>query len=93
MTQRKRLAIIGCGSSGLISLKYALEELPDWEIVAFEKTSQITGCWGSPPTGFVSTSTKYTTQFACHPEFDASVNPRVEAHDRSSQYQEFFSEQ
>ena len=71
----KRLAIIGCGSSGLISLKYALDALPDWEIICFEKTNKITGCWGAPYPGFVSTSTKYTTQFACMPEFNSDVHP------------------
>jgi hypothetical protein len=69
----KRLAIIGCGSSGLICLKTALAELPGWEVVCFERSGQITGCWGNPYPGFVSTSTKYTTQFACFPEQDASV--------------------
>jgi dimethylaniline monooxygenase (N-oxide forming) len=72
---RRRLAIIGCGSSGLITLKSALAELPGWEIVCFERTGQITGCWGNPYPGFVSTSTKYTTQFACFPERDAAVEP------------------
>ena len=72
---RRRVAIIGCGSSGLITLKTALAELPGWEIVCFEKTGQITGCWGNPYPGFVSTSTKYTTQFACFPERDAAVEP------------------
>lgn len=71
---RRRLAIIGCGSSGLISLKTALESLPEWEVVCFEKSGDITGCWGDPYPGFVSTSTKYTTQFACFPERDASVD-------------------
>lgn len=69
----KRLAIIGCGSSGLITLKLALDLLPDWEIVCFEKSNSIVGCWGNPHPGFVSTSTKFTTQFACHPVYDANV--------------------
>ena len=69
----KRLAIIGCGSSGLISLKTAIKTLPKWHIVCFEKSDQISGCWGNPYPGFVSTSTKYTTQFACYPEYDATV--------------------
>lgn len=71
----QRLAIIGCGSSGLICLKTALESLPGWEICCFEKTSQVTGCWGNPYPGFVSTSTKYTTQFSCFPDRDAAVEP------------------
>lgn len=70
---RRRLAIIGCGSSGLVTLKYALDELPDWDVVCFEKTDRITGVWGNPYRGFVSTSTKYTTQFSCFPERDAEV--------------------
>ena len=73
--QRRRLAIIGCGSSGLISLKYAIDFLPDWEIICYEATDRITGCWGSPHPGFISTSTKYATQFACFPVFDAKMNP------------------
>ncbi len=73
--RRQRLAIIGCGSSGLICLKSALDLLPsaEWEIVCFEKSERITGCWGNPYPGFVSTSTKYTTQFACFPLSDACV--------------------
>ena len=72
-TSRRRLAIIGGGSSGLICLKHGLDVLADWEIVCFEKSDRITGCWGNPYPGFVSTSTKYTTQFACFPQYDASV--------------------
>jgi len=71
---KRRLAIVGCGSSGLVTLKYALDALPDWGIVCFEKTDSITGCWGNPHPGFVSTSTKFTTQFACFALFDASVH-------------------
>lgn len=69
----KKLAIIGCGSSGLITLKSAIDTLPDWQIVCFEKGSRITGVWGNPYPGFVSTSTKYTTQFTCFPVRDAAV--------------------
>ncbi len=73
VTSRRRLAIIGGGSSGLICLKNGLDVLSDWEIVCFEKSDRIIGCWGNPYPGFVSTSTKYTTQFACFPQYDASV--------------------
>lgn len=75
----KRLGIIGCGSSGLITLKNAIDALPDWQICCFERSNRITGCWGHPPKGFVSTSTKYTTQFSCYPLFDAGVgnNPKT----------------
>lgn len=92
---RPRLAIIGGGSSGLICLKTALAELPDWEVVCFEKTGDITGCWGNPYPGFVSTSTKFTTQFACFPERDAQVEPdggqsRAEFY-RDGEYGEYLS--
>ena len=87
----KRLAIIGGGSSGLICLKYALDELPNWEIVCFEKTSEVTGCWGRPPRGFVSSSTKYTTQFACCRQYDATVTKSVVADDAALHSPEFFN--
>ena len=86
-SDRKRLAIVGCGSSGLITLKYALEFLPEWEVICFEQSDSITGCWGNPYPGFVSTSTKYTTQFACFPICNASVNADVGA-----SREEFFRE-
>jgi len=79
-----RLAIIGAGSSGLVTLKTALEHLPNWEIVCYEKSKSIQGCWGNPYPNFISTSTKYTTQFSCYQKFNATVNP-----DRS-QKSEFF---
>lgn len=87
---KKKLAIIGCGSSGLITLKYALEELSDWQVVAYEATSCITGCWGRPPSGFVSTSTKYTTQFACYPLYDARVHRNLSANAQTGRYPDFF---
>jgi len=74
ITNRRRLAIVGGGSSGLICLKNGLDLLADWDIVCFEKSDRVTGCWGNPYPGFVSTSTKYTTQFACFPQFDATIN-------------------
>lgn len=90
---QRRLAIIGGGSSGLICLKTALASLPDWQVTCFEKSDNITGCWGNPYPGFVSTSTKFTTQFACFPERDATVEPdagesRVEFY-RNGEYGEY----
>lgn len=70
-----RLAIIGTGASGLVTLKNALEELPDWEIVCFEKGNNTRGCWGNPYPGFVSTSTKYTTQFASFRQWGCRAEP------------------
>lgn len=81
----RRLAIIGAGSSGLASLKQALELLPDWQVTCFEQSSGITGAWGHPYDGFVSTSTKYTTQFASFPRYDASTHD-----DRGAGRREFF---
>ena len=81
----KRLAIIGCGSSGLVTLKTALDFLPDWEVTAFEQSGSIRGCWGDPHPGFVSTSTRYTTQFACFPKWKATVSP-----DGGQSREEFF---
>lgn len=54
-------------------LKSAKDALPDWQIACFEKGERITGVWGNPYPGFVSTSTKYTTQFTCFPVRDANV--------------------
>lgn len=71
----KRLAIVGGGGSGLVTLKHALDELPDWEIVCFEKSATTTGCWGDPYPGFVSTSTKYATQFSCFRRWSTEVDP------------------
>ena len=71
----KRLAIIGAGCSGLLTLKLARERLPDWEIVCFEKDGTTVGRWGNPYPNFVSTSTKYTTQFACHRKWDSRADP------------------
>ena len=99
MANRRRLAIVGGGSSGLICLKVAMELLPDWDIVCFEKSDRITGCWGNPYPGFVSTSTKYTTQFSCFAPFDADLKPdggesRAEffRDDQYGQYLEQFAE-
>lgn len=71
----KRLAIVGAGCSGLVTLKLARERLPGWEIVCFEKDGTTVGRWGNPYPNFVSTSTKYTTQFACHRKWDSSSDP------------------
>ena len=84
---RKRLAIVGAGSSGLILLYRAKQELKDWEIIVFERSNTIVGCWGKPYPGFVSTSTKFTTQFACFPIFDATV-----VRDHGVSRSEFFRE-
>ena len=93
---RRRLAIVGCGSSGLITLKYACDLLPDWEIQCFEASGEITGCWGDPYPGFVSTSTKFTTQFACFPKYSANTSsaPKCEKNEffQGDEYGQYLSE-
>lgn len=84
---KKKLAIIGAGSSGLITLKHAIDRLPGWEICCFEKSDTTIGCWGNPYPGFKSTSTKYTTQFACYRKYDTRVHP-----DRAKRSEEFYKE-
>jgi len=84
-TAERRLAIIGAGSSGSICLTLALERRPPWSVECFEASDRVCGAWGHPYDGFVSTSTKYTTQFSCFPEFDASVAP-----DHGASRAEFF---
>lgn len=68
------LAIIGAGSSGLVTLKIALTQLNGWTIECFERSSSVQGCWGNPYPGFVSTSTKFTTQFSCFQKYDNRVS-------------------
>ncbi len=82
---QERLAIIGAGSGGLVTLKLALDQLPDLEVCCFEKTSSTQGAWGKTYKGFVSTSTKYTTQFSCHRKFDSQVRAGA-----NEEYNEFF---
>jgi dimethylaniline monooxygenase (N-oxide forming) len=79
---RKKLVIIGSGSSGLISLKYAIDHLTDWDIVALESSNSLQGCWGNPYQDFISTSTKYTTQFRAFPLYDTKTG--------DNDYSEFF---
>ena len=82
---RKKLAIIGAGSGGLVTLKLALDQLPDFEVCCFEKTAATLGSWGRTYEGFVSTSTKYTTQFSCHRKYDSQVRFGAD-----EEYSEFF---
>lgn len=60
-----KIAVIGAGCSGLVTLKYLLDIYPATDIVCFEKSHSVRGCWGNQRPDFVSTSTKYTTQFSC----------------------------
>lgn len=75
--KKNKIAIIGAGSSGLITLKTLLDHLcpKEWEITCFEKSGSIQGCWGAPYEGFISTSTKYTTQFSCFAKYSSTTDP------------------
>ena len=68
------IAVIGAGSSGLITLKYLLDSFPASSIHCFEQSESVRGCWGNQREGFVSTSTKYTTQFSCFRKWQLDVS-------------------
>jgi dimethylaniline monooxygenase (N-oxide forming) len=70
-----KIAVIGAGSSGLVSLKYLLDMYPAADVVCFEKSHSVRGCWGDQREDFVSTSTKYTTQFSCFRKYLPQVTP------------------
>ncbi len=72
-----KIAVVGAGSSGLITLKYLLDAYPATEIICFEKSQSIRGCWGDPRPNFVSTSTKYTTQFSCFRQWEPTTAPEA----------------
>ncbi|GAB5519434.1 MAG: NAD(P)-binding domain-containing protein [Rhodothermales bacterium] len=68
-----RIAVIGTGSSGLVTLKYLRDAFPEADLVAFERGHTVRGCWGDPGPDFISTSTKYTTQFSCFRQWTPEV--------------------
>jgi dimethylaniline monooxygenase (N-oxide forming) len=70
-----KIAVVGAGSSGLVTLKYLLDTYPSPDIVCFEKSHSVRGCWGDQRPDFVSTSTKYTTQFSCFRKWLPDVAP------------------
>lgn len=70
-----KIAVIGAGSSGLVTLKYLLDTYPATDVICFEKGHSVRGCWGDQRPDFVSTSTKYTTQFSCFRKWSADVTP------------------
>ena len=70
-----KIAVVGAGTSGLVTLKYLLDTYPATDVVCFEKSHSVRGCWGDQRPGFVSTSTKYTTQFSCFRKWSPDVAP------------------
>ena len=77
------IAVVGGGSSGLVTLKYLLDTYPASDVVCFEKGHSVRGCWGDQRPDFVSTSTKYTTQFSCFRKWSADLAPE-------RNYEEFY---
>ena len=78
-----RIAVVGAGCSGLVTLKYLLDIYPATDILCFEKSHSVRGCWGDQRPDFVSTSTRYTTQFSCFRKWSPDVTPE-------QNYQEFY---
>jgi len=78
-----KIAVIGAGSSGLVTLKFLLDTYPAEDVVCFEKGHSVRGCWGDQRPDFVSTSTKYTTQFSCFRKWPLCVSPE-------QNYEEFY---
>jgi cation diffusion facilitator CzcD-associated flavoprotein CzcO len=70
-----KIAVIGAGCSGLVTLKYLLDSFPSDDVICFEKSHAIRGCWGNQRPDFISTSTKYTTQFSCFRKWSSDVSP------------------
>lgn len=70
-----KIAVIGAGCSGLVTLKYLLDSFPTNNVICFEKSHSIRGCWGNQRPDFISTSTKYTTQFSCFRKWTSDVSP------------------
>lgn len=74
-----RIAVIGAASSGLVTLKYLRDAMPHAELLCFEAGHSVRGCWGNQRPDFVSTSTKYTTQFSCFRRWPPTAGERAAA--------------
>jgi len=75
-----KIAVIGAGSSGLVTIRELVRRLPLATVVCYEKGNVVTGCWGNPYEGFVSTSTKFTTQFSGFRQYDLEVHHDAKAY-------------
>ncbi len=69
-----KIAVVGAGASGLVTLKYLRDAVAHADIVCFERGDSVRGCWGDQRPDFVSTSTKYTTQFSCFRRWSAKAS-------------------
>ena len=68
---KKRICIIGAGPAGLINLATLARDLDmsEWEIVLYERSNRFGGAWAWQDSEFMSTSTKFATQFASFVKF------------------------
>src|SRR4026209_1425198 len=89
-----KIAVVGAGTSGLVTLKYLLDTYPATDVFCFEKSYSVRGCWGDQRPDFVSTSTKYTTQFSCFRTWSPDVTPRqnFEEFYRGSEFGDYLEE-
>jgi hypothetical protein len=89
-----KIAVVGAGCSGLVTLKYLLDSFPTGEVTCFEKSHSVRGVWGDQRPDFVSTSTKYTTQFSCFRKWDAGVTSErnYEEFYRGSEFGDYLDE-
>jgi dimethylaniline monooxygenase (N-oxide forming) len=89
-----KIAVIGAGCSGLVTLKYLLDAFPSDDVICFEKSHSIRGVWGRQRPDFVSTSTKYTTQFSCFRKWTSDVTPErnYEEFYRGSEFGDYLEE-
>ena len=89
-----KIAVIGAGCSGLVTLKYLLDIYPAEDVRCFEKSHSVRGVWGDQRPDFVSTSTKYTTQFSCFRKWSPDVTPRqnFEEFYRGSEFGDYLEE-
>ena len=76
MDGQEKIAVVGAGCSGLVTLKYLLDIYPAGDVTCFEKGNSVRGVWGNQRPDFVSTSTKYTTQFSCFRKWMPEVSPQ-----------------
>jgi len=86
-----KIAVVGAGCSGLVTLKYLLDTYPATDLVCFEKSNSVRGCWGDQRPDFISTSTKYTTQFSCFRKWSSDTAPEqnFEEFYRGSEFGEY----
>ncbi len=89
-----KIAVVGAGCSGLVTLKYLLDIYPAEDVLCFEKSHSVRGCWGNQRPDFVSTSTKYTTQFSCFRKWSPEVTARqnFEEFYRGSEFGDYLEE-